>query len=285
MTLLEWTDNQRRVFINTAQVYEAYMDAFRDSRAYRGGMHWKRSSGRQYLFRSLDRKGNGKSLGPRSLETERVHAEFHRRKTDIAARLATLRERLAEQARFCKAVRLGRVSRTAAAIFRLLDQQGLLGHNVWVAGTHALFAYEARAGVFLDPPLMATADIDLLWDPRPRLKLMGNRRVRDAGLMGILKKADRTFEPMRKSGFRAVNRHGFMVDLIKAAPKRIIDFDPQTWGAADDLQAAEIRNLQWLVSAPKFSQLIISVAYVSARGCGIGYSGSGGNGFARRVRG
>ncbi len=257
MNYQEWTHNQRRVFIDAAQVYEAYTNAFRDSRAYRGGMHWKRSGGRQYLFRSLDREGNGKSLGPRSPKTEHIYAEFHRRKSEIAARMTSLRERLAEQSRFCKAVRIGRVSRTAAAVLRLLDQQGLLGGNVWVAGTHSLFAYEARAGIFLDRPLMATADIDRLWDTRPRLKLLGNQKIQDGGLMGILKKADRTFEPMRKRAFRAVNRDGFMVDLIKTAPPRILDIDPLCWGDANDLQAAEIRNLHWLVSAPKFSQVVI----------------------------
>ncbi len=65
------TDNQRRVFIDTGQLYEVYMNTFRKSRSYRGGMHWKKSKGREYLFRTLDRYGYGKSLGPRSPETEK----------------------------------------------------------------------------------------------------------------------------------------------------------------------------------------------------------------------
>ena len=257
MVFQEWTENQRRVFIDTAQVYEALVAVLRDGQAYRGGMHWKKSGGREYLFRSVDRHGNGKSLGPRSPENERIMVEFHRRKAEIAGRSNGLRERVAEQARICKAVRIGRVPSTATAILRLLEQGGLLGDNVWVAGTHSLFAYEARAGVFLDSPLMATADIDLLWDTRPRLKLLGDAEIRTDGLMGILKKADRTFEPVRKRSFRAVNRDGFMVDLIKAAPRSLNAKEPRRWGDEDDLEAAEIRNLQWLVSAPKFNQTVI----------------------------
>ena len=65
------TDNQRRVFIDTEQLYEVYMNTFRKSRSYRGGMHWKKSRGREYLFRTYDRYGYGKSLGPRSPETEK----------------------------------------------------------------------------------------------------------------------------------------------------------------------------------------------------------------------
>jgi hypothetical protein len=220
-------------------------------------MHWKRAGGRQYLFRSLDRQGNGKSLGPRSPETEQVLADFQRRKTSITDRLTGLRQRIAEHARFCRALRIGRVPRTAAAILRLLDQQDLLGNNVQVVGTHCLYAYEAKAGLFLDRPLMATADLDLMWDPRPRLKLMGDDTLRRAGLMGILKKADRSFAPLHQRGFRAVNRDGFMVDLIKAAPRSIQTTEPVRWGEDQDLHAAEIRNLQWLISAPKFTQVVI----------------------------
>ena len=140
MPFIEWTDNQRRVFIATVQTYEALAAAQRDARAYRGGMHWKRAGGRQYLFRSLDRRGNGKSLGPRSSETEQVLADFQRRKASITDRLTGLRQQVAEHARFCRALRIGRVPRTASAILRLLDQQDLLGNSVQVVGTHCLYA-------------------------------------------------------------------------------------------------------------------------------------------------
>ncbi|MEA3231467.1 MAG: hypothetical protein U9Q05_06920 [Thermodesulfobacteriota bacterium] len=64
MKSYEMNDDQRRVYIDTAQLHEAYMDAFVKSRTYRGGMHWKKAKGKEYLFRSLDRYGYGKSLGP-----------------------------------------------------------------------------------------------------------------------------------------------------------------------------------------------------------------------------
>ena len=38
----ECCDNQRRVFIDTVQVYEVFIPAFRTSRSYRGGMHGKK---------------------------------------------------------------------------------------------------------------------------------------------------------------------------------------------------------------------------------------------------
>ena len=77
------TDNQRRVFIDTAQLYEAFMDTYKKSGSYAGGMHWKKSKGREYLFRSTDRHGYGKSLGLRSPQTERIIDEFRKAKRDI----------------------------------------------------------------------------------------------------------------------------------------------------------------------------------------------------------
>jgi hypothetical protein len=257
MHLPEWTENQRKVFIDTEQVYEAWREADRRARTYRGGMHWKTAKERQYLFRTRDRRGYGRSLGPRSPETERILADFRRNKTEAKTRLDHLRTRLAEQARFCKAARLDRVPRLVTAILRLLDGDGLLGRNLLVIGTHALHAYEAAAGVFFEGPILATGDMDLLWDVRPRLKLAGPEREADEGLMGILRKADRSFESLGAGHFRAVNRDGFMVDLVKAEPRKIHRKEPRRMGAAGDLEAAEAPNLQWLLASPKLAQTII----------------------------
>jgi hypothetical protein len=40
----EKKERQRRVFADTFQVYEAFAEAFRKSRSWRGGMHWKKQS-------------------------------------------------------------------------------------------------------------------------------------------------------------------------------------------------------------------------------------------------
>jgi len=253
----EMTSNQRRVFIDAAQLFDAYRAAFRKNRSYRGGMHWKKSKGREYLFRTRDRNGYGRSLGPRSPETEKTLAEFRRSKAASKDRLDGLKARLTEQARFCRAALIQRVPRVVTAILRVLDNHRMLGKNVMVVGTNALYAYEAAAGVFLDRPVLATGDMDILWDVRTKLTLTEDGGIREAGLLGVLKKADRSFEPLRAGDFRAVNRDGFRVDLIKPDPARIQVKDPRRMGDDGDLAAAEIRNLQWLLSAPKFSQIVI----------------------------
>jgi hypothetical protein len=257
LNLIEQSDSQRRVYIDTSQVYEAYLTAFNKHISYKGGMHWKKAKGREYLFRTRDRYGYGKSLGPRSPETEKIIAEFRRGKHQAKERLTSLRSRLKEQARFCKAALIQRVPRVVTAILRLLEQHRMLGRNIMVVGTNSLYAFEAAGGVFFENPIMATKDMDLLWDTRGRLSLVTDTESVKAGLMGILRKADRSFEPSSKNKFRAVNRNGYMVDLIKAIPNPIWKNELTRIGGPNDLVADEIRNLQWLISSPKFSQIVI----------------------------
>jgi hypothetical protein len=253
----EMTGDQRRIFLDSTQLHHAYLQAAAKSRGYRGGMHWKKAKGRDYLFRSRDRFGYGKSLGPRSQKTELIYREFHENKAHFQQKLRELRGRLKEQARFCKAARIARVPRIVGSILRLLDTHKLPGTNLQVVGTNALYAYEAAAGIFFDSGLMATQDMDILWDVRSRLQLHADQKIGGEGLLPILQQADPSFELIRKRGFRAVNRKGYMVDLLKPEPKPAHLVEKRRMGADGDLEAAEIRNLHWLVSSPRFTQDVI----------------------------
>ena len=258
MSFNELTDNQRRVYIDTVQVYGAYLDAMEKNRSYRGGMHWKKVKGKEYLFRSRGRYGHGESLGPRSPETEEILANFQAGKQQMKERLDSLRARLDEQARVCKAALIQRVPSVVTGILRLLAQHEMLGRNLVVIGTNALYAYEAAGGVSFDTPIMATEDMDILWDTRSKLTLAANRNIVGTGLIGILRKADRSFEASGAQRFRAINKDGYMVDLIKPLPRNALQRGkPSTLGESGDLVATELRNLQWLVSSPKFSQVVI----------------------------
>lgn len=257
MNIQELTDNQRRIYIDSAQLYEAYLDARKKSLHYAGSMYWKKAKGYEYLFRLRDRYGHGKSLGRRSPETEKTLSDFHRGKQEAKERAASLRERLKEQARFCKACGIERVPTVNTRILRLLENEGMLGQNVIIVGTNALYAYEAAAGVHFDPALTSTEDMDILWDTRTRLTLYGEKRIAKVGLLHLLCKADKSFKTVRSGSFRAVNTDGYMVDLIKPIPKIPWKQEPNRIGGPEDLVAAGIRNLQWLVCSPKFKQIVI----------------------------
>lgn len=247
------SNQQRLHLINTQQLFEARMATWRHVRDYAYGMRWKRVREVEYLFRERDRRGNGKLMGRRSPETEKLLAQFLQGKARVQERLAGLDAQLREQARLNKALRLSRVPRVVARILRQLDEQNLLGAFT-VLGTQSMYAYEAAGGVQFLLELLASGDIDLLYDARRKLTLT-SARLDGGGLLGLLRKADRSFELVRKRGFRAANAGQFMVDLI-VSPRTMRGAEPITF-SADDLVASEVPGLQWLVSAPKLEAVAI----------------------------
>ena len=145
---------------------------------------------------------------------------------------------------------------TAAKVLRKLDEAGLLGHQLFLVGTHSLYAYEAKAGVRFETDLTATADLDLLVDARQHMSLAVAEDVKPEGILGLLRKADRTFA--RTDEFRATNDDGYYVDLIAPLPPNEASETAIRLGDTnDDLAAAAILGLQWLINAPKFEEVVI----------------------------
>ncbi len=257
MRYREFSSNQQRVLIDAGQIHEAYVAASRRLQSYPLSMYWKSVSGHEYLIKALNREGAVKSLGRRTPETEQIFAEFQSGKAAAKQDFAELQSRYDEQARINSALRIARAPRIMANLLRLLDSRGLLGCNLIVIGTNALYAYEAAVGVFFDPDIMATGDMDLLWDSRSRLKLAGMEELPSSGLLGLLRKVDRSFAPVPQRGFRATNKEGYAVDLVKATPNPPWRNEPSSIASDDALVAAEIPNLKWLVSSPKFEAIVI----------------------------
>ena len=169
----ELDSEQRKIYLNSCQVYRAFMDEIKLSYQFRGGMRWKKTAGKDYLFKTIGRNGLGKSMGVRSPITENIFEEFHKAKSRNKVRSESLRESLAQQSRLCVAIGINRMPKIPAQILRLLDKENVLGNGVSVLGTHAIYAYEAAAGIMIDNNLMETMDVDLLYDARrkfpPRL--------------------------------------------------------------------------------------------------------------------
>lgn len=244
---------QRLNLVNTDQLFENYRAALGHAGSHAYGMRWKTVRGVEYLFREHDRRGNGKLLGRRSPETEGTLAAFLIGKEAARERLAGISAQLDEQARMNKALRLSRVPRVVARILRQIDAAGL-GRAFLVLGTQALYAYEAVAGVQFLTELLASGDVDLLFDTRKKVTLVSDR-LHGEGLLGLLKKADRTFECVRKRGFRAANAGQFMVDLV-IAPRPMHEAEPVSFSDGD-LVASEVPGLQWLINAPRLSVVAV----------------------------
>lgn len=252
----ELSNDQRKALIDSSQVFEAWQDALRRLASHRYGMTWKQAGGHEYLFRLNGSTGYGKSLGVRSPATEQIYNEFQRARTEAREREGSLHERLDTFAKVNKVFRVGRMPELVGKILRKLDQLELLGKDVLILGTHCLFAYEAAAGVQIDPELTASGDVDLMVDTRKVLSLAVTPKFQHVdGLLGMLRSIDRSFRPVRPGSFRAVNGSEFMVDLL--APASTFKTRQSLKMGEDDLTGIELEGLQWLVNAPRFEAIAV----------------------------
>ena len=247
--LTELTAGQRQTYRTAVEIYQAYLQARSQSRALKGGMHWKKIRGREYLYRYRDRLGHGESLGPRTEHTEGLFAHFTRERREVTARLRRERLRLQEQARFCRAALINRVSRATARILRRLEEHPA-GGNLLVIGTTALYAYEGGAGVFLGPP-------DLLAMSHRSLTLTGAGEMSWEELLRVARRTDRSFAPLPGAECRAANRDGFQVTLLKSGVRRPGKQKPITVPGAREPLPPAAGDLHFLTASPKFSQVVI----------------------------
>ena len=255
----EISDQQRRQFIDGEQVRTAWLSAERRVVNYRGSMYWQQSKGHAYLYRETS-KDQRKSVGPRTPETEKILAEFKSGKAAAEQRFRSLRQSLATHERLNAALRVGRTPNLVISLLEEIRKAGLQDHLL-VIGTNALFAYESHVGVRFSGDVTTTGDMDLLWDSRRKITLCadGGDAFHKGGLIGLLRKTDSTFE-LDEGKSSAVNSQGYMVDLIKRRPLSLYDdHEKQQLSdhSPDDFWASKIHNMDWLLSAPKFRQVVV----------------------------
>jgi hypothetical protein len=265
MELKALSNEQRRQLIDTQQVFTTWRAEKIDSNhRFAGSMRWGRRGDKEYLLRKVGKTET--SLGMRTNETEATYDAFVRGRSDNDDRLKGLSERLDKLAPVNVAMGLGRVPTIAARILRTCDEHGLLGEQLLVVGTNAMFAYEVQAGVQIDSGLIATGDIDLLFDARRHISL-AVKDMAPEGLIGVLQKVDRSFAPARPRAFRAANRDGYLVDLIRPQAKDVFhDKRPAALTELpEDLEGAAVLGVDWLINSPKTEAVVIDERGYPAR--------------------
>ena len=247
------SDQQRLYLIESEQLYRAWREVVWRQQEYKYGMRWKSVNGRDYLIRFSNARGDGRSLGAKSSETEKIYEQFNEGKKLANEKYLGLSEKIKMQTRINKALRLGRMPTVIGDILLVLDKFHALD-DFRVVGTHALFAYEAMAAAEFKIELLASGDVDLLYDNRRSISVVA-KKIDGQGLLGLLKKVDKTFEIKDFERFRAVNKDGFMVDMITqdrgmnyAKPKPLVD---------KDFEFVEVPNLEWLINSPRVDQVVI----------------------------
>lgn len=260
-----------RQYIDAIAVFDALAEATEEAAQVRGGMYWHAGSASsphtQYLVRTSP-AGAETSLGPRTPETQAIYDKFMQRKQASTERLTGLKAALDQQQRMNRALRVGRVDPLVVALLNRLASTHLSEH-FRVVGTHALYAYEAAAGVRLEADALATRDIDLLWDTRKRIIFSTQLARVDSSMLGVLKKVDPTFRmpalKRRSPKYTTMNKDGFEVDIIR---RERTDDDPHPIKLSDadeDFWVAQARRASVLLDSPGFSAVIVATNGTMAR--------------------
>lgn len=200
-----------RQYIDARQTFLALREAQADALHVRGGMYWHGQS--DSLIRT-SAHGSEKSLGKRSDETTKIYQNFISRKERTTTRCQSLKEQVRSHERMNKALYVGRVDPLITALINRIDKAGV-APSFHVVGTHALYAYEAAAGVQLDAGIVATRDFDLLWDVRTRMQFWTQMERLDTTFLALLRKVDKTFSLRKGQQYTAVNDEGFEVDILR----------------------------------------------------------------------
>ena len=265
--MLELSPAITRQYIDAVAVFDALAEATEEAAQVRGGMYWHAGPASapesKYLVRTSP-AGAETSLGPRTPETQAIYDKFMQRKQASAERLTGLKAALGQQQRMNRALRVGRVDPLVVALLNRLASTHLSEH-FRVVGTHALYAYEAAAGVRLEADALATRDIDLLWDTRKRIIFSTQLARVDSSMLGVLKKVDPTFRIRQSQKYTAVNKDGFEVDIIRRErtgddphPIKLSDADEDFW-------VAQARRASVLLDSPGFSTVIVATNCTMAR--------------------
>ncbi len=254
MDYIALSDQAVRQNIDALTVFTEFVRVQALAAGYAGGMYWKRHAAREYLVKTAP-NNRQQRLGLRTPESELIFQEFMRRKRELEERLASLRLALREAERLNKALKVGRVPTLVVSLLHTLEK-ARLGEFFTVVGTHALYAYEAAAGVRILPGALATRDVDLLWDARKRVQFMTELERLDTSILGVLQRVDATFERKEGQLETAINAKGFEVDFLRRQP---VDDDPHPFRFSaneDDLWPVQAVRAAVLTSAPQFEQVV-----------------------------
>lgn len=265
--MLETSATIARQYIDAVSTFEALEEAKEEAAHVRGGMYWHAGPAHapeaKYLVRTTP-AGAETSLGARTTETEAIYERFTKRKQESAERVSGLKAALEQHQRLNRALRVGRVDPLVVALLGRLASTQLSPH-FRVVGTHALYAYEATAGVRLDSDTLATRDMDLLWDTRRRILFSTQLAKVDSSMLGVLKKVDSSFRIRKSQKYTAVNKDGFEVDIIRREragddphPIKLSDEDEDFW-------VVQARRANMLLDSPGFSAVIVATNGTMAR--------------------
>jgi hypothetical protein len=249
-------DEALRLLTNLAQRYSAWVDAERLLRS--GRVAWKTVHGRDYLYRIANGRGNGRSLGPRSQDTERVYAAA------AAARESAklVWPLLKRDGALYRALRLPQIDSASAALLREFDLHGLMGPTLMVVGTNAMAVYEieARSRFATAAGVDTTADFDMTWVAADsRATTLAAIGAAPRTLLDVMKQVDSTYTVNTERSFQARNARGYEVELLM--PKLL----EATFPRLETLRPVALIEQDWLLPGRRVEHIVCGLDGLPAK--------------------
>lgn len=241
-------DEGLRLVANMETHYDTWRQARRQVKD--GRLQWKTSGDAMYLYRMIDSRGNGTSLGVRSAKTEALMEAYLTARQTIDGTWA----QLVKEGRMYRALRLPRIASYAGQVLREMDVEGLLGDAVLVVGTNAMSVYAIEAGRLLGSELDATEDFDLTYLGQLRADILA-----PPSIFGVLKQVDPTYTINSERTFQARNSRGNEVELLMAA-----SLDGQM-SRYEKLRPVPLPEQDWLLPGVRISHVVCGMDSLPAR--------------------
>lgn len=247
---MTFNQDKRRNLQNLRQFYETWKEVNSELARLPGGLYWKVSNNKEYLYRYVTEAGMKRttSVGPRTPKTEAEKALFDETKKNLQERKKGIEERIRTLAPVMRALRFPAIDDMAGKILRALDQTGEIGSQVMVIGTYAITAYEMAAETNFAEGFDATEDLDLTivtrddHEPDPAFP----RRF-----LLTLKELDRTFIVSISSPKTVVNKSGYRVDLLMSVQAQASMAKASPW------RPEALEGQEWLLLGSPVQQLLI----------------------------
>ena len=254
---MQFNDEQFRTAANVRQYYDTWMTARRELYRLNYRLYWKTTGGREYLVKMVNNRNDGRSLGPRSIDTERLYAAYERDKREAQQRLEGAASSLAIATRIYRTLRLPPIASEAAMILRAADERGMLDGDLMVVGTTAMAAYELEAATRFAIGMDATEDFDLAWCEGTAT--LATSRAPPAPIISMLKSVDSTYTVNAERSFQARNSKAYEVEIL-IAPSVASAYPP-----TEPLHPIAFPEQEWLLLGKRIDQVVCGRDATAAR--------------------
>ena len=249
---IKYNNDQIKVYINTEHTYKTYLDLFHKyNKSFRYKMIWNKANGIEYLYRECYDTKKRVSLGRRDEKTELIIEKFKEQKIELKTSLKKYKELLKRQSKICKFEKINRVPNVLVNMLRAINQYGL-DDKIIIIGTNALYAFEARCGVFMEDEHLATFDIDIFNKREKKISVALKTKLPQKTLKAILFDTDKTFKKSKDASYRFYNDEGVVVEIITQITAKETKQD--NFSGVLNL---EIDGITWLRSSELYKVMVI----------------------------